>query len=683
MGAMLGLAAFAVAIGVNSPAMNTSSISGRLPAVPLVAHDPYFSIWSETDELFADWPRHWTGAIHALQSMIRVDGRTYRLMGAAPSAMPTLKQVDREVTATATRFLFRGSGIEVKLEFLSPVHPGDLARLTRPVTYVRYAVKMTDGTKRPVKLYLDATSELAVDRPNQQVVGEKYAIDGMVATRVGTKDQKILARKGDDLRIDWGHLYLAAKQSPRVSAAVVPGDQARAEFDRGQTPRAMAASEFPREVQDGWASLSLVADLGTVGQSAKTWTAYIAYDDVESINFLGDHQKAVWRHSEDINSALRKAMVEETKLVKEAQAFDAKLAQECDAKGGEELKTLGIMAYRQCLAASKVTLDKEGRPMLYPKENFSNGCIATVDVIYPMAPQLLAFQPELCRAMLLPVLEYAATDRWKFPFAPHDIGTYPLATGQVYGGGERTEENQMPVEESANMILLCAALAKAEKSPSLSKEFWPQLSKWAAYLEEKGLDPENQLCTDDFAGHLAHNINLSAKAIVALGAYAQLASSLGHADEAAKYGAVAKDYAAKWMDMAKDGAGTKLTFDKPGTWSQKYNIAWDDILGLGLFPASLKTSEMALYKLRLNKYGLPLDSRKDYTKLDWVVWTSSLTGKKEDVVDLCRPMVKFLRETPSRVPMTDWYDTKTGRMVGFQARSVVGGVFMPLLRGRW
>jgi hypothetical protein len=134
--------------------------------------------------------------------------------------------------------------------------------------------------------------------------------------------------------------------------------------------------------------------------------------------------------------------------------------------------------------------------------------------------------------------------------------------------------------------------------------------------------------------------------------------------------------AAKWQTMAKDGDHYKLAFDVPGSWSQKYNLVWDKLLKLDLFPASVHENEIAFYLKHLNRYGLPLDSRKDYTKLDWELWTATLADKPEEFQQFMTPLAQWVNETPSRVPLTDWYDTKTGEQEGFQARSVVGGLYV-------
>ena len=274
--------------------------------------------------------------------------------------------------------------------------------------------------------------------------------------------------------------------------------------------------------------------------------------------------------------------------------------------------------------------------------------------------------------MMDPIFYYSESGKWTKPFAAHDVGTYPQANGQTYGG-------DMPVEESGNMLILTAAIASVEGNADYAAKHWDVLTTWADYLKKEGLDPANQLCTDDFAGHFAHNTNLSIKAIMGVASYAKLAEMLGKADIAKTYMDEARDMASKWVTMAKDKDHYRLTFDQPGTWSQKYNLVWDRLLGYNLFPAEVATTEMAFYKTHQNMYGLPLDCREDYTKSDWILWTACLTGVDADFQELLDPVWKYADETTSRVPLSDWHYTSNGDQRGFQARSVVAGYYMKLL----
>jgi hypothetical protein len=667
-------------------ALNAHAEQLRPPSVPLVACDPYFSIWAPADKLADADTVHWTGKPNRLTSLVRIDGKPFRLMGKEPTNFPALPQTNLEVLPTRTIYTFEGAGVKLTLTFLTAALPDDLMVYSRPVTYLTWTAHATDKKKHSVQIYFDASAEIAGNSGKEIVTHDSthevfLSASGPIQTalKVGTKQQPVLAKKGDDLRIDWGYLYVAAISDSAyykfASCKMASTSDVRQNF---------GGMNDTNKVSDETTADTLLATINftpfDVGTKPVSRHVILAYDDEFSIQYFKKNLRPYWRRNgDDAQALLRKAEKDYESLQKRCAKFDEELMAALTKAGGHEYARICALAYRQCVAANKVVADENGQPLMFPKENFSNGCIGTVDVIYPMAPQFLFFSPSLTKAMLVPIMDYAASPRWKWPFAPHDLGTYPLANGQVYGGGERTEQNQMPVEETGNMLIVLAALAQVEGNAHFCDKYWPVLDKWADYLKAKGFDPENQLCTDDFAGHLAHNVNLSAKAICGLGAYARLCEMRGQKEKARDLMQLAHEFAARWVSEADDGDHFRLAFDKPGTWSQKYNLVWDKILHLQLFPADALRKEMDFYKAHQNEYGLPLDSRKDYTKLDWTLWTATLTQDRNDFDALVAPVYKFLNESPIRVPMCDWYNTKTAKKSGFQARSVVGGVYLQML----
>lgn len=647
----------------------------RPPAVPLVACDPYFSIWSPADHLTAADTVHWTGKPNRLGGLIRIDGKPFRVIGSAPKEVPALQQISLEVLPTRTIYSFQGGGISAQLTFTTAALPEDIAILSRPVTYLSYEFKAIDGQPHQVALYFDASAELTVNQGQQEV--RMQAVPGKsVTVRAGSLDQAVLRRKGDDVRIDWGYLYLSANSGMGARCVFGSREAMESSFAGGGN----VDKTIPAATTGAEAAVALVFPEFKVAASPVSRWLILAYDDLYSIQYMKKNLRPYWRRNGwEAADLLRAAAKDRESLGRRCEAFDRELMHDLTQAGGEQYARIAALAYRQCFAAGKFVADDNGQPLQFCKENHSNGCIGTSDVFYPMAPQFLLFGPSLAKSFLVPFMNYAASSRWRFPFAPHDLGTYPQANGQVYGGGERTEQNQMPVEETGNLMLLMGAVAQMEGNAEFASRYWPQLQRWAEYLKTKGFDPENQLCTDDFAGHLAHNVNLSAKAICGLGAFAKLCQLRGESARADEYFALARSFVERWIKEADDGEKYRLAFDRPGTWSQKYNLIWDRILGLDLFPASVARKEMNFYKGMQNTYGLPLDNRKGYTKLDWIIWSATLTQDRADFEALVAPVYRFLNEAPDRAPMTDWYQTKDAKKVGFTARPVVGGVFARML----
>ena len=650
--------------------------SFRPPAVPLVTFDPFLSIWSDDDQLTGRNTVHWTKHEQSLVGLIRVDGQAWRVMGRDPSDLPALPQTGLKVTPTRSIYEFEGAGVHLTLTFMTPALPDDLDAFALPLSYLTWQVRAVDGKDHAVELYDSTSSELAVNDPKEQVNWSRQTAGRLIALRVGTVQQPVVGSSGDDHRIDWGYAYAAAPATDATAATGANKALLDSFVASGRLPDE-DDPQMPRAVNQDQPVLAFDFELGRVGSLAVTRQVIVAYDEIVAIQYFGQALLPYWqRNGATATGMLQKASADYPRLAARCAKFDEELMADARTAGGEKYAEMIALAYRQCAAACGLAADPHKQPLFFTKENTSNGDIGTVDVFFPMDPQWLLLSPTLAKATLVPILSYAASWHWKFPNAPHDLGTYPLARGTDDGG------EGMPVEESGNMLILCDAVSQGTGSAKWLKPWWPKLTEWAKYLESYGLDPEEQLCTDDFMGHLAHNSNLSVKAILGLAAYGDLCRLRGDRSTAEKYAALAKTDAAHWVQVAADGDHFRLAFDKPNTWSQKYNLVWDRILGLNVFPPSVAAMEVAHYKKMMQRYGVPLDSRTHLTKTDWSFWSASLATDPADFEAIIAPTYDYLNHTTARSPFVDSYETDNLKSDGMHARPVIGGLFIKMLTDR-
>ncbi len=626
----------------------------RAPAVPLITVDPYFSVWSAADKLYEKDTVHWTNKPIVMRGIVEIDGESYRFMSDNHNDnIPALNQLSLNIDAFSSTYTFEGAGIELVAKFTSPLLPTDLYYLSRPISYLEIITKSVDKKRHNVAIKISVSEQMCLNLAGEdKVTCEELSLDKKInAVKMGSVSQPVLVKDGDDLRIDFGYFYLSAK--------------------------------------DGQSSIEKIDEMTAVSIKTEVKNKALfmfAYDDIQSIEYFYNKLPSYWnRNGEKIEDEIVKAFDDYKEISKKCLEFSDKMFIDAVRSGGEKYAELLLLATRQTLAAHKIAVDTNGEILYISKECFSNGCAATVDVSYPSIPFFLLYNTELIKGMMRPVIKYARTEEWFHDFAPHDAGKYPRVNGQAYHGTEL--KYQMPVEECGNILIMDAALSVAEGNADFANSHMDLLFDYVEYLIKYGKDPENQLCTDDFAGHLAHNCNLSLKAIMGIASLGIILNMEKGSKKGNKYLKIAKDYAKDFLERASNSDGSyRLAFDREDTFSMKYNIVWDKLFGTRIMPEYAINSEIASYRKHFHPYGLPLDSRKPYTKCDWLVWTATLAKTRAEFEEFIEPLWSAYNYSSSRVPLTDWYYTQSGEHVtygslpkSFRNRTVVGGLFIKLL----
>ena len=576
------------------------------------------------------------------------------------------------VLATSSYYTFKCGPVKLNVVFTAPQLIDDLDLLSTPINYISYKVTGLDKKKHDVQLLITTSPELAVNSSSQPTVSNTLSKGGMKYLKAGTIKQAYCATAADLICQDWGYVYLTQGASNQQLSL---NSELEIENTFSATGNLPTSKEEVRAFKNvDMPALAFVDNLGSVDKkTSKSNFTLIGYDDVWSIMYLYELRKGYWAHDGKVTifDAFNKLRNNYNDIMQRCRKLDETIYDDAFKAGGKEYAEICSGAYRQTISAHKLFTDNKGRLLFFSKENNSNGSVNTVDLTYPSAPLFLIYNPELEKGMMTSIFEYAKDGRWTKPFPQHDMGTYPQANGQTYTG-------DMPVEEGGNMLTLAAEICRIEGNTNYVKPYWDLLKTWADYLAENGQDPVNQLCTDDFAGHWAHNANLSAKAIMGVAAYGILCKLDGRAQDAEKYLATAKKMAEQWKKDAADGDHYRLAFDRPDTWSQKYNLVWDKLWGLNMFDDVME-KEINYYLKKQNVYGLPLDCRKGYTKSDWILWTACMAKDNETFKKFVSPVYKFYSETTSRVPMSDWFETEKPVWVSFRARSVIGGFWFKVL----
>jgi hypothetical protein len=670
----------------------------RPPAAPLAVRGPYLSTWLPATVLPGTWPRFWTGHRTAMAGIARVDGVSYVFMGApeiildVPSGGSRTRSTARgfqralgqtllEVTPVRSRFHLHGGGVSLVVEFLSLVEPGDLRRQSIPMSYLLVTAVSSDGRPHRVQLYLDISGEWNSGDVSRVIrwapVQVANAGGTLQAWAVELQDQRPLTEHGQ--LAAWGTVTWATPRSERLTFQSGRDLTVRGQFVSSGALTNDNDTSY-RAIGDNWPVFGFSTDLGQVGSSPVTMPLSIGHVRTPAVSYLGQSLPPLWtRYFSGWQAMLGFFHADLAAAQARANALDARITADADAAGGRSYVGLCDLALRQAYASTELAVGPGGAPWAFLKEISSDGNVSTVDVLFPASPVWIYADPGYLRLLLEPLLAYAEAGGWPKSFAEHDLGaSYPNAAGH----NDRHEED-MPVEESGNMLILSAAYL--QRKPDRAREFatahYTILKQWADYLVASLPDPGFQNQTDDFAGFIAHSVNLAIKAIIAVAAMGLIAQAAGNRSDASYYDKKARRFISYWRRHAQDPAGQHLdlTYNGSrggdGTWGTTYNAYADRLLGTGLVPASIRAQQAAWYQRVSNLFGLPLQVPHSYAKSDWQIITAAWLSEYPIKQDLIERVYAYASTTPSRVPFSDLYDTITGNQVAFHARPVQGGIF--------
>jgi Domain of unknown function (DUF5127)/Domain of unknown function (DUF4965)/Domain of unknown function (DUF1793)/Domain of unknown function (DUF4964) len=691
-------AAAAPSPGLAAATGNLAASPIRPPAAPLAVRGPYLSTWLPSTTLPGTWQQFWNGHITAMGGIARIDGISYMFMGAptivldvpdgnngTPSTVNgferALEQTRLEVTPTRSRFTLEGGGVELVAEFFSPVEPGDLRRQSIPLSYLLISARSIDGHTHDVQVYADISGEWTSGDDGQQITWApsqvSYGGGTLQVWSVQLSNQQPFTEQNQ--LAAWGSIVWAAPASAQLTYQSGQDLVVRAQFV-GNGKLTNGNDTTYRAISNNWPVFGFCADLGQVGGSAATVPLSIGLVRTPAVSYLGQNLQPLWTtkfatwqdmlgffHA-DLAAAQRRA-----------DSLDARITSDAKAAGGTAYAGLCAISLRQAYGGTELVAGPGGQPWAFLKEISSDGNVSTVDVLFPASPVWIYADPGYLGLLLEPLLAYAETGGWPKTFAEHDLGSsYPVASGHNNG-----QEEDMPVEETGNMLIMSAAYM--QQVPSAARAFatahYKVFKQWADYLVANLPDPGFQNQTDDFAGSIAHSVNLALKGIIAVAAMSQIATAAGNAADAATYQAKATQFITYWVTHAQDpsAAHLDLTYSGPGggdgTWGTTYNGFADRLLGTGLVPSSVLAEQAAWYASVSNLFGLPLQVPHSYAKSDWELFTAAWLSGYPVKQQLIEQVYTYANTTPSRVPFSDLYDTITGQQAGFQARPVQGGIF--------
>jgi glutaminase A-like protein/uncharacterized protein DUF5127/uncharacterized protein DUF4964 len=701
-GGKSAIAARAGAAATGTPPVLLGGAEVRPPSVPLAVRSPYLSAWLPTTDLTATTPQFWYGGSRGFAGLVRIDGQVYAWAGqpqAGGAAATPLTQTSLRVTSTRSVFVLHGGGVELTAEWLSPIEPGDLRRESVPFTLLTVSVQATDGAKHDVQVYADITGEWASSAEADVITWDATTTGHNRYWSVQLQTPAPLTENAQ--MAQWGTAVWGSPVTGELTYQSGAASDVRNQFASSGSLADTNDTAY-RAINDNQPTFAFARDFGSVSGHDQPAVRFAVGHVRTPLISYGPNATPIlpwwtkyWSSWPDMADFF---LADASAARERGIALDAKIEGAATYAAGPGYSAITALAARQCYGGMEVAIDPDGDPWVLGKEISSDGDVNSVDIFDQAYLMWLWLDPGFVPLEMEPILTWCASPGWQedslwtdipswedsqTKYCVHDIGVYPVAPGRAPGNGE-----QMPIEESAGMLIMAASYARrvggAAARPFLSK--WKLLwTQWAEYLLTQVPTPATQLTTDDWAPVYltpTGGTNLGIKAIVGLAAAGQIAGILGDDANAVRWSQAARDNVAPWVKLSLDPSGKYLNLEQgaAGTWSTLYNAFYEVVIGEKLVPESVKALQASFYLTQLEPYGLPLQTDAGgLSKVAWNLYIPAWLRDYQIAPELLDRDVAYINDTPSLVPYGDRYGTNTAvEVTGVKAHPTLGAVFAVL-----
>ncbi|CAI7630360.1 unnamed protein product [Penicillium crustosum] len=638
------------------------------PSYPLAVRSPYLSAWipgNSVASLGSSRAQFWAGNDLIWTVSARVDGVVWNLFGVKLPLAGTKSGTVTKAAYTSTHSIFtvEAGARTFTLDFFSPVSPKNYLRQSLPFSYLTVTLAAGDATS--VQIYSDIDDSW-VGQAND-VSWNYSSLNTTGVFEITGVDTATYSENANGQAL-WGSAVYATRPPTNGSLSTASGPSA-------SVRQSFISNGTLSDTHAEWTSTNVVGfshDLGTTAEEV-TVTFAVGHVREESINYFGAAQTGYYRAQyPSIFDAVSYFLDDYSGANEESATFDSLIQSTGVSSYGSNYSDILALSVRQVYGGIEITIPNDSldtsNTRAFIKEISSDGNINTVDVIFATFPIFYLLSPDYIKLLLDPILQYTGSSAHDKSYAVHEIGSsYPSATGHPSTGEE------MPIEESGNIIILTHAYQLASGKTDLATTYPSQLSQYASYLYENGLYPTSQLSLNDALGELANQTNLAVKASVALASYGSITNN-------ETYTSYGKYFATKiWSDLGSaDGTHFLIQYGiQP--WFLVFNHYPDLLFELDLFDEAYNATAK-FYPTVRQQAGIPLDGALDWGQTNWQSFVTATVGgdaREVFIADLHTYLANGLNEAPfsDQYWVVDSGEYVAGESYSFRARPTLGSHF--------